>query len=360
MENIFIAIVTDDKEYGRSLSLGMLNVCRGFIIRIFTAEEFLSADREYDLVLWDGDEVSRVYGGRIIYLAEKPSDVAKNIAEKRFSIYKYSTAAAVVATVFEIYEALTGRRAVNLRKQDVHLFAFCSYGGGTGCTTVALSVAQELSRFQDKKVLYVSFEEFESAANYFRIDPGIKGVSMYLYELFNNMCQAAAVKDGGTAKLPFLDGRMIRDDYGVETFAPSPGRNPLKELMAGEVNRFVDALISSGRYEVIIMDIGADLSDVSFKCLQMAERICLVSEMHTKNFKDHREERFTLQLMTVLGEDILEKVVKVSNKVRNIQTEYIDISCIEDIVIDDGTYKIILEGQFGSDINKLSERIMEP
>ena len=80
MENIFIAIVTDDKEYGRSLSLGMLNVCRGFIIRIFTAEEFLTVKKEYDLVLWDGNEVSRVYGGRIIYLAEKPSEVAKNIA----------------------------------------------------------------------------------------------------------------------------------------------------------------------------------------------------------------------------------------------------------------------------------------
>ncbi|MBR6799736.1 MAG: hypothetical protein IKM63_06685, partial [Firmicutes bacterium] len=101
MENIFIAIVTDDKEYGRSLSLGMLNVCRGFIIRIFTAEEFLTVKKEYDLVLWDGNEVSRVYGGRIIYLAEKPSEVAKNIAEKRFCIYKYSTAAAIVAAVFD-------------------------------------------------------------------------------------------------------------------------------------------------------------------------------------------------------------------------------------------------------------------
>lgn len=360
MENIFIAIVTDDKEYGRSLSLGMLNVCRGFIIRIFTAEEFLSADREYDLVLWDGDEVSRVYGGRIIYLAEKPSDVAKNITEKRFSVYKYSTAASFVAAVFEIYEALTGRHAVNLRKQDVRIFAFCSYAGGAGCTTVALSVAQELSRFQDKKVLYVSFEEFESSANYFRVDTNIKGVSVYLYELFSNMCKGTSFNDGGYTKLPFLEGRMVRDDYGVETFAPSPGRNPLKALMAGEVSRFVDALISSGRYEVIIMDIGADLSDVSFKCLQIAERICLVSDMHAKNFKDHREDRFTLQLMTVLGEDVLEKVVKASNKVRSIRTENIDISCIEDMVIDDGIYKIMLEGQFGSDINKLSERIMEP
>ena len=132
MENIFIAIVTDDKEYGRSLSLGMLNVCRGFIIRIFTAEEFLTVKKEYDLVLWDGNEVSRVYGGRIIYLAEKPSEVAKNIAEKRFCIYKYSTAAAIVAAVFEIYEALTGRRAVNLRKQDVRIFAFTSCRGGKG------------------------------------------------------------------------------------------------------------------------------------------------------------------------------------------------------------------------------------
>ena len=40
MENMNIAIVTDDKDYGRACGLAILNVCRTLVVNIFTKDEF--------------------------------------------------------------------------------------------------------------------------------------------------------------------------------------------------------------------------------------------------------------------------------------------------------------------------------
>jgi len=369
MENIFIAIVTDDKEYGRSLSLGMLNVCRGFIIRIFTAEEFLTVKKEYDLVLWDGNEVSRVYGGRIIYLAEKPSEVARNLAEKRFSIYKYSTAAAIVAAVFEIYEALTGRRAVNLRKQDVRIFAFTSCRGGAGCTTITMAAAQEMCRFQGKNVMYLSFEELESTGEYMRNDAGIKGVAVYLYELFNKNYTGRSNIGTSTECIPFLDKYIIRDDFGVEAFAPGYGRNPLRELNVGELNKFLASLIDSGRFDVILMDMGQWLSKTALKCLEIAEKIIIVGD-EIKSCK--RYDNYVCHVMNNCGEAIMDKVIRVNNDKRGIRKEHIDmnnedmyedaimISRSDNFISDGKRTSFMLEEGFGHDINVMVNAIVEP
>ena len=370
MENIFVAIVTSDKEYGRSLSLGILNVCRGFIIRIFTAEEFLEVEREYDLVLWDGDEVSRVYGGRIIYLADKPSEVAKNIAEKRFSIYKYSTAAAVVAAIFEIYEALTGRRAVNLRKQDVRLFAFTSSSGGTGCTTVTMAAAQELCRFRGNKVLYLSLEELESTGYYIRNDAGMKGSALYLYELFDKMYRYGENRETDNGSIPFLDKHIIRDEFGVEAFAPGQGRNPLRELNVGELVKFLASLIDSGRFDTILMDMGQWLSKPALKCLELAEKIIVVND---KAYDSLRYDSYICHMVNNCGEAVMDKVIKVCNdKDGNLKAEEnkssdeaehernITISKCDNFIIDEKRKKLVLEDRFGSDISRLVEVIMEP
>lgn len=369
MENIFIAIVTDDKEYGRSLSLGILSICRGFIIRIFNAEEFLSEDREYDLILWDGDEVSQVYGGRIIYLAEKPSDIAKNIAEKRFSIYKYSTAASIVASVFEIYEVLTGRRAVNLRKQDVRIFAFASCAGGTGCTTVTMAVSQELCRFQGKRVLYLSFEELDSAGCYMINDTGIKGAAVYLYELFNKMYSEVKGRETNVECVPFLEKHMIKDDFGVEAFASGCGRNPLRELNPGELHKFMASLIDSGRFDVILMDMGHWLSKTALKCLELAEKVFIVTDSVQNSIK---YDQYICHVVNNCGETALDKIVTVHNNKfdekragevagnkSDDMKEYFTVCKCESFIIDGRRKGFVLEGGFGRDINILTENMME-
>lgn len=368
MESIFVAIVTGDREYGRSLSLGILSICRSFIIRIFSAEEFLSENREFDMVLWDGNEAKVAYGGRIVYLAEKPSDVLKNAAQKRFCIYKYSAAASMVAALFEIYEALTGRRAVNLKRQEVRLFAFSSCEGGAGCTTAAMAAAQEFCRFQEKRVLYLSFEEFESTGDYMRMEEGVKGTAVYLYNLFNKIySDEKTIKEG--QRRPFLEGHMIRDDFGIEAFAPSVGRNPLRELKSDEIDRFMASLIDSSRYDIIIMDLGTWTSRAGLECIDMAEKICFI----TKEKKDTlREDQYIYHVMCHCGEDTMDKTIRLINKGNvpgisetegksNVVPEgYMMLSRGKAFVGEGKRIRIALEGEFGREIGELCEKLAEP
>ena len=61
-------------------------------------------------------------------------------------------------------------------------------------------------------------------------------------------------------------------------FAPAAGRNPLREFSEDELDIFTASVIDSGRYDVIVMDIGSGLSAVDLACLGMAEKICFVNE----------------------------------------------------------------------------------
>ena len=99
MENISVAVITDDREYGRALGLSLLSVCRTFIIKVILKENFTeivehiysdnrTLSEEYDLILWDGTEVSEVYGGNLVMMTEKPTKAVRDHKDKRFSIYK--------------------------------------------------------------------------------------------------------------------------------------------------------------------------------------------------------------------------------------------------------------------------------
>ena len=112
MENISIAVITDNTEYGRAFGLSILNIYRSFIISIFNKDEFLDRakakidgnsyaafGRQYDLILWDGKEVQDIYRGNIVFMTEKPAFAVKNFYENKYSIYKYDPAQDMVGSI---------------------------------------------------------------------------------------------------------------------------------------------------------------------------------------------------------------------------------------------------------------------
>ena len=315
MEPITIALVSDDQAYGKALGLGMLHVCRSFLIRLFTPQQFLQDGQEepFDLVVWDGElpgemtEEMTVEQKSVIQLVEKPSMMRKDFRKKEFCLYRYSCAQAFVADLFEIYGKLTGRRPVNVARQDVRLFAFASWEGGAGCTTAAVSVGRELCRYHQKKVLYLSLEEVESTENFFSSYSGAKSLGRYLYHLFHNR-----PGEEQPPQLPFLDGYVIRDEFDLETFAPTRGRNPLRELEPGEFFLFLESLMRSGRYDVILLDVGSTLSSLDLACIELAEKVCLIAAAQGSAF---REAQYMQYLICRCGEAMLEKFMKVANRV---------------------------------------------
>ena len=137
MDNISIAIVTDDKMYGKALGVAILNICGTVFLKICSWEEFLQErnrfyekdssgvfSNRFDIILWDGEADDESYGGKIILLTADPVRAVRNYQEKKFSLYKYTSAQTMVSAIFDIYSFLTGRRAVNIRKNKVRMITF--------------------------------------------------------------------------------------------------------------------------------------------------------------------------------------------------------------------------------------------
>ena len=321
-----------------------------------------------DMILWDGQEAEQVYGGKIVLLSEKPSMAVRNPGEKKFCIYKYSQAQVIVAALMEIYGSLAEKRSVNICRRQTSLLAFASCSGGCGCTVLAMAAAQELCRFAGKRVLYISFEEAESTGDFMICPPGIKGVGMYLYYLFKN--ETATLRSGKSSErqLPDMDSYIVKDDFGLEAFAPTGGRNPLKELSAGEVEAFIASVIDSGGYDVIVMDLGTGLSDGEIACIDMAEKICFVSGPDSGRA---REEQYLQHLICRCGEDVTERMIKTENMVTDkaadtgsqeelgaMMKAVVRIERSSSFLQRGEVKRIFLDGRFGEGIKLLTEKMM--
>ena len=99
MENISLAIVTDDKKYGKALGIALLNICGTFLLKVYTWDEFVREREQYyiqepsgvfsnnfDMLLWDGDEAENAYGGKVILMTSDPVRAVKNYNEKKLSL----------------------------------------------------------------------------------------------------------------------------------------------------------------------------------------------------------------------------------------------------------------------------------
>ena len=103
----------------------------------------------------------------------------------------------------------------------------------------------------------------------------------YLYHLFHKMAGEDVISE-----MPFLDGYVIRDEFGLETFAPTRGRNPLRELDPEEFSLFLDSLMQSGRYDTILLDAGDSLSPLDLTCIELAEKVCLIASAQSSAFRE--------------------------------------------------------------------------
>ncbi len=299
MENIKLAVITKDKEYGRALGFALVDVYKNFTVTLYQSEPVHSQLESFDLILKDYEKGD--HNRRYIYLVEKPSLTEKNYEEQDFRLYKYSNVRQLVGELLFIYSSVTGRKAIPIKNQEMRIIAFCGVEGGAGCTTASIALAQELQRFHGKRVMYLSLEEMESTLEYMEPFPDGKSISEYLYHLFNEKEED---------RLPFIESFLVCDHYGVDAFLPSPGRNALKSLNAEEIQLFIGAVMDTGRYDILILDLGCSLDKNALCCYEMANNICLIAKEEKMNYK---EGRFLEYLIFLKGEELVDRMAKVIN-----------------------------------------------
>ena len=306
MEYIKLAIVTDDKAYGQALSRALLIGNRGFDLSRFSCGAFCRRWREagdlfageYDLILWDQEGVEQLAGGRIVRLSEHMSEAGGS--KGRRVLYKYSPAGPMVGEIFRFYEELTGRRPPRARPSGVHVFVLASWQGGAGCTSLCMSLGQELIRSWRRRVLYLSLEGIESTAAYMEVPAGMRGAGEFLYHL----------EADGSKGVPFLEGYLVRSEAGAEAFAPSDGGNPLSLATGEEMGRLLAALMSSGRFDCVLIDAGTAAGEAAREALASADRIFLVSSAE----EPEREKRYRAFLKYGTERDCSDRIIRVRNR----------------------------------------------
>jgi MinD-like ATPase involved in chromosome partitioning or flagellar assembly len=152
--------------------------------------------------------------------------------------------------------------------EQTNIICICSASGGTGCTSVAMGISQELSRFHNKKVLYISLEEFDSTDKYF---PEVKyegnNINKYLYLILNSSDRKGHVSQG----------YMREDEFGVFTFHQARGRNPLRDLSGNEFVYFINHITKERAFTDLILDCGNGLDDSILSAYQLSDINCIVT-----------------------------------------------------------------------------------
>lgn len=340
METLKIAVVSPDEAYNRAFSVALLDACRQISLTSYTTSQFVLqwADRTdldafydgFDIILWAGDEIRDSYGGKIVYLTDRISLTDMDYDRGRFALYKYCRAGRTVASVFDIYSHLTGHQARLVKRNDVKLYAFSSSRGGTGCSTAARAVAQEFVRFRDKKVLYLSLEEIDSSGDFLILRDGVRSEGEFLYQLL------------GKGAMPFLESYLVRDEFGISSFLPPAGKNPMRELSKRDMEQLLAALMQSGAFDVIIADLSTSLGEAATAVADAADSLCLISAAKRL---DEREQCYLQQLASSCGNDIKKKIVR---QVRGDGRNEADM-----IHRHEG-----LEGKFGREVCILTEKLL--
>ncbi len=362
MENIKLAIITRDQEYGKALGFALEGVYKDFTVTLYQSGLLHRQLEDFDLILTDFGTGQR---GKVVALVEKPSMVERDYEKQVFRLYKYGNVRQLAGDLLYVYSHLTGRKALPVKKKDMRIIALCSLAGGAGCTAVSMALARELSRFHEKKVMYLSLEELESTLDYMEGFPEGKSISEYLYHLF---------KEESLERIPFIESFLLFDDYGVEAFLPSPGRNALKSLSAEEMQQFIGAVMDTARYDVLVLDLGFCLDKNALCCYEMANRICMVANQETSK---SREGRFIEYLTFLKGEQLAGRIVKVWNRVQDIdpeletigkkilgeQEEWMQAVCRlpeepSSFSVQEGLKTIRSDGMYGKGVKKLADFVL--
>lgn len=281
MKTITICLVTKDLEFGKALANSLQFFSKHFTVTLqsnkLVPKETTAPFDQFDICLTDDRNINL---SNAVYLSEDPQDELTDIEHKCFVAYKYHHVSHISTMLRLAHSIFANTEMISDDTAQTTLVSVCASAGGVGCTSVALGICQELSRFYGEKVLYVSLEEFESTSIYFRCRAiELNNITKYLYEVITN----------DHRPIPASDGFMTTDIHGISAFFPARGRNPLRECNTNEFIEFTNAITKANLFTYIILDCGNGL-DPAIETAMNLSAITYLVKGNTKN--SNRQEAY--------------------------------------------------------------------
>jgi len=262
MKTINVYLETKDFDYSTALAKSLQQHSKYFSIQIGKQEK---ESKDWDIYLTDD---MNAFEQKIVYLTEDPKLATVNEENSCYILHKYQHVGHISNILRLAHSDYSQSELLSDETEHTNIISICASCGGAGCTSIALGICQELTRFHGKKVLYISLEEFVTTTNNFQdAYPVSNNIAKYVYSILNkrNCCTYAPA------------GYMMKDDYGIFAFYPTRGRNPLCELSRNEFIQFINHITSEKLFTDLVLDCGNGLGDAVVSALQLSAHIFHIS-----------------------------------------------------------------------------------
>lgn len=376
-----IILADRDMEYGRALARAVSNLHNEFDITIaqfeIQGQEMLDSSIElhnYDLILIGGysDEFTEAIrdktskGRRIVILTDHISEnlVKQSEADEShfWYLFKYTDVSLIVSDLNFLIGSLTGKKSLLKKSSAPEFIGFHSISGGAGKTVISLGASRELVRYHDKKVLYLSFEDIPTTELLIKNHSQNRNIGDYLYFLFEKRNDHLCSR---------LESFTVTDEFGVETFYPTGGRNDLNELTQEELVQFLKVISDSCRYDYIVFDLKSDLSEETLFLMNLCSRIILVQKDDpVSGFKSGKLEAYLKQEARKFSGRCILAVNKTSSpEPVHEENEICVFKSLKKIYIekDDNSFQfgwnhlsIDISHTFGVGVKKIADEILSP
>jgi hypothetical protein len=231
---------------------------------------------------------------------------------------------------------------------DVTRIDFISSRGGVGTSSIALSVANELAVYRNRKVVYLSREPFENPLlyTYESIEPQMP-LSHYLFNYLRNRLSGCNSKE--------LHIPIAEPTKGLYKFTPGAYRNALAALSDLEFDELATQIVKQTNADFLIIDRGTSIysSVEDSQCVYIANQNDTMLNLSREKFCSHFGLEVTDKLTVVRnihGSDVREH----SESNENIPESDLTVnSNSTDFIRSERGISININGTFGSGIKQL-------
>lgn len=264
-------------------------------------------------------------GGNIVYRFESAEQICKKILYEYCRYYDDYTQAALGSPC-----GITG---------------VCSARGGTGCSSIAAGIAQELQRTRKEKVLYVSLDMIP-------FSPAGEECEMNINRLLFNFLTRGFRKED-------LEACLSSDEYKVSYLNYARPYNRLLQITDREFVKFISAVAESGLFTHIVLDIGSGMGGIYDSAISLCSTIVKVSDESTDICM--KAGIYDAHIRELSAGNIINAVNKFTEtadgETEDAETLYVDY-CPDGIILKEQMIHICPEKGINAKINELIDKVM--
>ena len=326
---IIVNIDLKDKEFEKRLSRALSG---SFTVNLS------ENGSDGNILITDYDAKSPCSEGAI-YLADSRAVCGDNI------VYRFESAEHICKKVLYEYCRYYDDYTKLALGSPCGITGVCSARGGTGCSSIAIGIAQEMQRARKQQVLYISLDMIP-------FSPAEAECEMNINRLLFNFFTRGFRKEDLTACLSL-------DEYRVSYLNYVRPYNKLLQLQDREFVKFISTVAESGLFTHIVLDIGSGIGGIYDSAISLCSNIVKVSDESSDICM--KDSVYEAHIRGLAAGSVISAVNKFTvhddDETAASDAVYVDY-CPDSIILKEQMIHISPEKEVNTNINGLLDKIM--